>query len=280
MSSKRRRGLVGCSTSWRFSSWLCGGPIWLPATGGCLQGAPWSLGATWRQPCGWALPRRGSTLSSVSSPTGSSGAASAPHSSTAENPGYQGNPTALYEGFAVAFFLIYVSISLIDLDVGSVPLYSALSLSISLLFILQFSPLVPPSANPFFQRWKVDDQSRGSAGGDWVWNVSNMEAEGNGKCAGGLSGSPSCVYVLVNRRCWKAMPMQRSKKLEKRKETIWREQWKLNLFLWIIWRCVILWGVKMKRNEKKKKRQNKETIPLKESLEMFYIFKSCTKKKM
>lgn len=65
--------------------------------------------------------------------------------------------------FAVGFFLIYVSITLIDLDMGSFPLYSALSLSISLLFILQFPP-VPPSPNPSFQRWKVDCQSRGSPG--------------------------------------------------------------------------------------------------------------------
>ena len=142
MSSKQRRGLVGCSTSWRFSSWHCGGPIWSPATGGCLQGAPWSLGATWRQPCGWALPRPGSILSSASSPTGSSGAASAPHSSTAENPGYQGNPTALYEGFAVGFFFFLFFLSSMSLFPWLILIWACSHCTAHSLFYL--SSLHPP----------------------------------------------------------------------------------------------------------------------------------------
>lgn len=37
-----------------------------------------------------------------------------------------------------------------------------------------------------------------------------------GMCRG--PGPPSCVYVVVNRQLWKAMPMQRSKKLFKKKK--------------------------------------------------------------
>lgn len=281
MNSKPRRGLVGCSTSWRFSSWHCGGPTWLPATGGCLQGAPLSLEATWQQPCGWALPRLGSILSSASSLTESFGVASAPHSSTAENPGYQGNPTVLYEGFTVGFFLIYVSIALIDLDLGLLPLYSVLSLSISLLFILQFPP-VPPSPGPSLQRLKVDCQSRGCAGAIESKSYHTRRLKGMGITQG--EWITSCVYVLVNRHCGRPCQCRDAKSWKKKRE---RERFdktvKTRRLAWDILKTRYSVRCEIRKYEKKKKKNNntKQRNDTSQGITGNVLhFKSCTKKKM
>lgn len=109
-----------------------------------------------------------------------------------------------------------------------------------------------------------------------------MEAEGNWEYAGGLD--PLLCLCSSKQTLWKAMPMQRSKKLKKRKKKEKRFDKTIKtkpLALDILMRYSVRYEIHEYEKKKKKKQNKKQRNDTSQGITGNVLhFKSCTKKKM